>query len=119
MAAPETVGDRVRRYRRLRKLTQDQLADRSDVDRRQIGRLEAGEVLEPAAETVRRLATAMGIPIRALAEPLGWYSDEPAPADFQEAAESAIVGSDLSDEKKRAALEVIRALFTSGGTKPD
>ena len=76
MATLETVGDRVRRYRRLRKLTQDQLAEKSEVDRRQIGRLEAGEVLEPAAETLKRLAGALDIPIRLLAEPLGWYDGE-------------------------------------------
>lgn len=83
MAALETVGDRVRRYRRLRKLTQDQLAEKSEVDRRQIGRLEAGEVLEPAAETLKRLAGALDIPIRSLAEPLGWYEGEVADGEWE------------------------------------
>jgi transcriptional regulator with XRE-family HTH domain len=71
----ETVGDRVRRYRRQRRLTQDQLAARAGVDRRYLGRIETGEIQQPGVETVAKLAAALKEPIRALADP-GWYSDE-------------------------------------------
>lgn len=73
----ESVGERVRRYRRLRRLTQDALADAAGVDRRYLGRIETGDVQEPGVDAVRRLATALGVPIRALANP-GWYDEESA-----------------------------------------
>ncbi len=81
MAADETVGDRVRRYRRLRKLTQEALAASAGVDRSYLGKIEVGDVLEPGADTVKRLAVALGVPLRAIAEPLGWYEGEPASTD--------------------------------------
>lgn len=71
----ETVGDRVRRYRRLRRLTQEALATQAEVDRRYLGRIETGEVQEPGVDTVRKLAKALGVPIRAIANP-EWYDDE-------------------------------------------
>lgn len=71
----ETVGERVRRYRRLRRLTQDALAAKADVDRRYLGRIETGDVAEPGVDTVVKIAHALGVSVRAIANP-GWYDDE-------------------------------------------
>src|SRR2546430_6899438 len=54
----EGVGDRVRRFRRHRKLTQQALADIAGVDKGYISRLEAGEIADPGIELVERLPNA-------------------------------------------------------------
>lgn len=106
MVADGTVGERVRRYRRLRKLTQERLAELSSVDRSYLGRIEVGEVLEPGADTVRRLASALAVPIRALAEPLGWYEDETArPTSI---ADAIAQHRGWDDETKQALLKIIQ-----------
>lgn len=105
MAADETVGERVRRYRRLRKLTQERLADLAGVDRSYLGKIEVGEVLEPGAETVTRLAAALKVKVRALAEPLGWYVDE---AESRTSVADAIAEHNgWDDETKQALLKII------------
>jgi len=101
----ETVGSRVRHYRRLRKLTQEGLADRADVDRRYLGRIETEDVLEPGAESVRKLAAALEVPIRALAEPLGWYLDDDSGRPSVQDAIAQHPGWD--DETKQALLKII------------
>jgi transcriptional regulator with XRE-family HTH domain len=88
-AAAETVGERVRRYRRLRKLTQEQLADTASVDRSYLGKIETGVIVEPGSETLKRLARSLEIPLRSLAEPMGWYDgDSP---DVLAAAEAELL----------------------------
>lgn len=110
----ESVGTRVRHYRRLRRLTQDALAEQSGVERRYLGKIETGDVLEPGAETVRKLSRALNVPVRQLAEPLGWWADEPS-GDALAAAEAAVLSEPgLSDERRQAALVVLRDLFARG-----
>lgn len=75
--SPEGFGDRVRRYRRALGWNQEELSHRSGIDRSYIGRIEAGKAQNPEPDTVRRLATALDTSMRAIAEPLGWYDDQP------------------------------------------
>lgn len=67
--AAERAGDRVRRYRRLRRLTQQQLAEKAGTDKGYVSRLEAGDIEEPSVDVLSRLAGALEIPVRALADP--------------------------------------------------
>lgn len=83
----ESVGTRVRRYRRQRRRsdgtpwTQEDLAEAAGIDRRYLGKIETEEIAEPGIDTLRRIATALGVPLRALAEPMGWYEGEPPGTD--------------------------------------
>lgn len=107
MASKEGVGDRVRRYRRFLRLTQEELAGRAEIDRSYLGKIEAGDVAEPGVETLRRLARALKIPLRSLAEPLGWYDDEaPSPSDWK-----AAIRADrrFTDETAEAIIKVVEA----------
>lgn len=109
----ESVGDRVRRHRRFRGLTQEALADRADVERRYLGKIETGDVLEPGAETVKKLARALGVPVRQLAEPLGWWDDEESFAgDWQ----AALMADPRLDESAKQALITIMDKFVDKGT---
>ena len=97
----EGVGDRVRRFRRHRKLTQQALADLAGVDKGYISRLEAGEIADPGIELVERLSNALEVSLRHVADPR-WYAGETKSLPDWEAAILAIPASCLSDEDKDA-----------------
>src|SRR3989442_7536235 len=56
----EGVGDRVRRFRRHRKLTQQALADLAGVDKGHISRVGAREIADPRIDLVERLPKTPG-----------------------------------------------------------
>ena len=63
--ASEGVGDRLRRYRRIRKLTQEALAELAGVSRNYIADLERGAVLHPSdPENLYALSSALGVRLR-------------------------------------------------------
>ena len=82
----EHVGDNVRRYRRLRGMSQDALAEASNVSRRMICNLEAGDANVSLA-TLDRLAEALDISFADLIraetrdagriEAVAWVGDHP------------------------------------------
>jgi transcriptional regulator with XRE-family HTH domain len=56
----------LRKIRRDRDLTQEQLAERSGVDQTTISNLETGRVTDPSWSTVMRLADALDVDAKAL-----------------------------------------------------
>jgi transcriptional regulator with XRE-family HTH domain len=66
-------GDRVRAWRETRGFKQAELARRSGLDTATISRIEHGKQANPAADTVQRLATALGI------TPVELMQDSPVP----------------------------------------
>jgi len=58
---PERLGANLRRARRERQLTQEQVAARSGVHATEVSRIESGK-RDPRASTVVRLAEAIGVP---------------------------------------------------------
>jgi transcriptional regulator with XRE-family HTH domain len=74
-----TIGERLKSQRSRRKLTQQALAREAGVSQGLIARIETGDVKDPAASVVRRLAQALGITVDYL---VGMYenihSDEPS-----------------------------------------
>lgn len=96
--AAEGVGDRIRRFRRARRLTQEQLSERSGVRRDYIGLLESGATQVPRdPDNLKLLAKALGVRLRDLAEPTGWYDDEKGPDDWLAGLRA---DARLSDEDK-------------------
>jgi transcriptional regulator with XRE-family HTH domain len=108
----ESVGDRVRRYRRHRGLTQQVLAERASIDKSYISRLEAGEVADPGLETVERLATALQVSLRHLADPR-WYAGTTEGLPDWEAGILALPSRCLSDEDKETIVRFIRTLIAA------
>lgn len=61
-----SLGPKLRRLRRRRKLSQEALARRLGVRREHIAQIELGAIQSPRIETRRRLAKALGVPITQL-----------------------------------------------------
>ena len=57
------IGQNVRRLRRLRGLTQDQLADVTGIHQTNISKLESGTA-NPSLRTLKRLAAGMGMKLK-------------------------------------------------------
>jgi transcriptional regulator with XRE-family HTH domain len=111
----ESVGDRVRRYRRHRGLTQQLLAERASIDKSYISRLEAGEVADPGLETVERLARALQVSLRHLADPR-WYAGTTESLPDWEAGILALPSRCLSDDDKETIVRFIRTLIAAKST---
>ncbi|GAB3281984.1 hypothetical protein GCM10027347_58000 [Larkinella harenae] len=75
----EQVGDRVKKYRRLRNLSQEELAELASLSVRTIQRLEKGESIG-SAYTLRTLATALQVSPDALIASPPPTSDPPLPS---------------------------------------
>jgi transcriptional regulator with XRE-family HTH domain len=58
-------GDSIRKYRNEKKLSQEQLASLSDLDRTYIGGIERGE-RNPSLVNIHKIAVALGIKIKDL-----------------------------------------------------
>ena len=59
------LGREIRRHRKAKKLSQEQLAERADLHRNYIGCLERGE-RNPGAKTLFQLARALGVSLAEL-----------------------------------------------------
>lgn len=56
-----TLGERVRRVREQRKLTQQQLGEKVGVSKKAISKIERGETKSPTPHHLRKLASALGV----------------------------------------------------------
>jgi transcriptional regulator with XRE-family HTH domain len=108
----EGVGDRVRRFRRHRELTQQALADLAGIDKSYISRLEAGEIADPGVDLVERLAQGLQVSMRQLADPR-WYAGESQHLPDWEAAILAVPATCLSDDDKQAIIRFVRRLIAA------
>jgi transcriptional regulator with XRE-family HTH domain len=113
MLTPNTLADRVAVAIRLSGLKDAEVARRAEVEPDWLAGIKSRTRpnKNPDPKKLRRVAGVVGVPFRWFAAAVDWADDEEPTADQQAAAEQAILSSALSDEKKRAALEVIRALF--------
>ena len=77
------LGERLKERRRARGLTQARLAEAARVSQGLIARIERGNVLDPAASIIRRLANALGVTADWL---IGMNDDDPADASLLQPA---------------------------------
>src|SRR5919199_357781 len=73
-------GELLRRYRSTAGVTQEELAERAGITAKAVGALERGERRQPWPDTVRRLATALGLSEDARVAFLAAVSRQPAAA---------------------------------------
>jgi transcriptional regulator with XRE-family HTH domain len=99
-----TVGDRVRRLRQERGLSQEDVARHTSIGLRSYGEIERGHVRDPHLSTLRGIARALGVPVEVLLRepaPLGEATLPPEldPTDLEDWA----AGVDSIPELKRVA----------------
>lgn len=102
--ATDSFGERVRRYRRLHKWTQAQLGEKAEMTKAYVGKIESGVIQEPGREIQERLAAALEVPLRAIADP-GWYKDDARITDW---IPQMLADESLTDEWKRILEEMTR-----------
>ncbi|MGI5239626.1 ATP-binding protein [Dactylosporangium sp. CA-139066] len=108
-----TFGERLRRLRERRALTQEELAERAGLSVNAIGSLERGLRRRPYQHTVRALAAALGVDPADLAEPA--RPAEPAePAPPAPARASALIGRDAEVAAVTALLRRRRLVTLTG-----
>lgn len=64
----DDLARRLRGYRAVKGVSQYWLADRSGISRATIANIESGQNINPGLETVRRLASALGVSVGNLTE---------------------------------------------------
>lgn len=108
-----TTGERVRRYR-LRfktedghRLTQEELADMTGIDRRYLGKIETGDIAEPGIETLAKVASALKIPVRYLADPRYYEGEHYAHANW----EQGLMADESLDEVARETIAAVIKQF--------
>src|SRR5207245_9822005 len=106
------VGDRVRRFRRHRGLTQQALADLAAIDKGYISRLEAGEIADPGVDLVERLSFALRVSMRHLADPR-WSAGETKLLPDWEGALLAVPASCLSGGDKEVISRFVPTLIAA------
>ena len=72
-----TLGQRVEKLRKERKMNQDELADRADISQGLLSRIERGRTPDPGASVLKGLARALGCSIDYLVD---LYGDDHAPS---------------------------------------
>lgn len=106
MSLKARVGVRIREIRKLRGLTQEDLADRSDRSVDGISALERGVVL-PGLETLERLAEVLDVPIASF---LDSPADDSGSARAQLLAQLMLLSRALDDSDLQVAVEQVSAL---------
>lgn len=62
-ARPGVLGENIKKYRLLKELTQEKLAQRANVTHSSMSKIEAGFNDNPRIKTVQRIAVALGVTI--------------------------------------------------------
>lgn len=72
-----TLGQRVEKLRKERRMNQDELADRADISQGLLSRIERGTTPNPGASVLKGLARTLGCSIDYL---VGLYDDDHTPS---------------------------------------
>lgn len=84
-----TVGRNIRAIRLRQGLTLDGLSELCGIHRDDLGQYERGE-MTPRADTVRRIAGALGVPIAAIRDGVGWTASQTA-EDWETAGDDGLL----------------------------
>lgn len=105
----ETIGERLRAARKLRGLTQSELADRSGVSLSLIRKLEQGERNDTRLETARQLASALRIPTTRLVDERKEVPAGRSTVDRWEAVRAALAAPPAVDVEEPPTYEGVHA----------
>ena len=104
-----TFGERLRKARKSKGLTQDELAERAGMNGRHLSRYETG-VVEPPVRTVRRLSEALSVPLEELTQDAPHAKLQSLVPD-EELLEQFKALSRIDDEDRKAVKRIIAAML--------
>jgi transcriptional regulator with XRE-family HTH domain len=115
------LGDKIRQLREMSGLTQGQLASHSAVSQGYLSQLENGEVKNPSAAVLLRIAQAMGIDPDELFEAAGYPTVRMLRkqyADYESTVDSELLRylSGLPREKQRRLLSLLQGIESVVGS---
>jgi len=109
-----TIGEKIKRLRKERGLTQEELGNLIGVQKAAINKYETGIVVNLKREIVHKLAKALDVnPVWLMDDESGWPPEGASQPLSQEARILARGIDKLSPEQREQALSVIRAMFAS------
>ena len=93
------LGQKIRKFRRLRKMTQDQLGELMDTDRANISKYENGMRGEMSYKMIKRFARALEIPASVLV------------GEDDDLGEILVTAASLNKENRSVVLTTVKALL--------
>lgn len=100
----ELLGERIKELRKLRKLTQDELSEKIDIDAKHMSRIEVGGSY-PSLDTLEKMASALNLEMKDFFE---FAHDAKGSKEMRQALDSLAKETDI--EKLRLLLKVARAI---------
>ena len=98
------LGGRIKEFRKLRKLSQEQLAEKVNIDSKHLSRIEVGRGF-PSLDTLENLAKALNVELKDFFE---FAHKAPSQKELKEILNSLLKETD--EEKVRLIVKVARAI---------
>ncbi|MEK6808775.1 MAG: helix-turn-helix domain-containing protein [Nanoarchaeota archaeon] len=100
----ELLGGRIKEFRKLRKLSQEQLAEEVNIDPKHLSRIEVGRGF-PSLDTLENLAKALNVELKDFFE---FAHNTPNKKELKETLISLL--KDADEERLRLLVKIVRAV---------
>ncbi|MFQ5900769.1 MAG: helix-turn-helix domain-containing protein [Thermodesulfobacteriota bacterium] len=100
----ELLGGRIKELRKLRKLSQEKLSEKVDIDSKHLSRIEVGRGF-PSLDTLERLANALNVELKDFFE---FSHETPGPVELQESLNCLLKEAD--EDRLRLLVKIVRAV---------
>lgn len=100
----QLLGERIKELRKSRKMSQEALAEKIDVDPKHVSRIEVGKSY-PSLDTLEQIALALGVELKEMFE----FAHLHARADLTK--DLHLMLKEADDEKLKTAARVLRAIL--------
>ena len=98
------LGCRIKELRKLRKLSQEELAEKVDIDPKHLSRIEVGRSF-PSLDTLERLANVLSMELKDFFE---FSHETPSPQELKKTLNSLLKETD--EERLRLLVKIVRAV---------
>lgn len=99
----ELLGARIKELRKVRRLSQEQLSEKINIDPKHLSRIEVGKSY-PSLDTLEKIAKTLNVEIKDLFEFMHQVKNREIPRDINRLLKEA------GEDKQRLILKIIRAI---------
>lgn len=100
----ELLGNRIKRLRKLRGLSQEELSEKVDIDPKHLSRIEVGRGF-PSLDTLERLADALNVELKDFFE---FTHETPSPRELKETLTGLL--KEVDEERLRLLVKIVRTV---------